>query len=577
MGLFTAMQIGRSALVSSQAGIQVAGNNMANAATPGYTRQAMFLSPSRGQVFGSYSLGRGVGIDAVERQIDEALQARLRSSMADESASNAMNEIMSQLETVMGELSGNDLSSEMGSLFDTWSEATSLISSQSVVVQQADQFAQFARDMRSDIGQIRQQIEAQIDTRVGRANTLFDQVAFLNGEIASAEAIGATANELRDQRGNALDELATLMDISVVEQESGSMDVLVGSVPVVIGTSNRGVGVTRESDGATERTVVTLGSDGTPLGVTDGSIGGLLEARDANIDGTMDRIDTLTAQLIFEINKLHSTGTNLSGLTSATGAFSVAGSDLSTAMNSPANASLAGLPFGASNGGFFVDIRNPNTGASQRVRVDVDLDGITDAGVAGVGDDTSPLAIAEAIDAIDGMNAAFDAEGRLAITADPGFEFSFSDDSSGALAVLGVNTLFTGTSAVDIGVRQGLLDDPSSLMIGRIENGVLIENGTALGVSALRDEGLTALGGISASRFWSDSVEAVASKASIALTNADAGRVVRQSLEAQRASLSGVSVDEESINLLNYQRQFQGAAQVISTADQLLQTLISII
>jgi flagellar hook-associated protein 1 FlgK len=82
---------------------------------------------------------------------------------------------------------------------------------------------------------------------------------------------------------------------------------------------------------------------------------------------------------------------------------------------------------------------------------------------------------------------------------------------------------------------------------------------------------------MSASRFWSDSVEAVASKASIARTNADAGQVVRQSLEAQRASLSGVSVDEESINLLNYQRQFQGAAQVISTADELLQTLISII
>ena len=72
-------------------------------------------------------------------------------------------------------------------------------------------------------------------------------------------------------------------------------------------------------------------------------------------------------------------------------------------------------------------------------------------------------------------------------------------------------------------------------------------------------------------------VESVASKASIARTNADAGRIVRQSLEAQRASLSGVSVDEESINLLNYQRQFQGAAQVISTADELLQTLISII
>jgi len=577
MGLFTAMQIGRSALVSSQVGIQVSGNNMANAATPGYTRQALFLSPSRGQVLGTYSLGRGVGIDAVERQIDDALQARLRKSMSDESASGALNEVLGQLETVMGELSGNDISSELGSLFDTWSEASNLISSQSVVVQQADQFAQFVRDMRSDISLIRGQIETQIDTRVGRANTLFDQVAFLNGEIASGEAIGATANELRDQRGNALDELATLMDISVVEQENGSMDVLVGSVPIVIGTSNRGVDVTRESDGAALTTVVTLGSDGTPLAVTEGSIGGLLEARDGNIDGTIDRIDTLTGQLIFEINKLHSTGTNLRGLTATTGAFSVATADLGTSMNSPANASLAGLPFGASNGGFFVDVRNPATGASQRVRIDVDLDGITDAGLTGFTNDTSPQDIANSLDAIDGLSASFNAEGKLVVSSAPGFEFSFSDDSSGALAVLGVNTLFTGTSGADIGVRQELFDDPSSLMVGRIENGVLIENGTALGISSLRDKGLTALGGVTSARFWSDSVESVASKASIALTNADAGRVVRQSLEAQRASLSGVSVDEESINLLSYQRQFQGAAQVISTADQLLQTLLSII
>ena len=577
MGLFTAMQIGRSALVSSQVGIQVAGNNMANAATPGYTRQALFLSANRGQVMGNFSLGRGVGIDAVERQIDEALQARLRRSMSDESASYAIDEVMTQLETIMGELTGNDLSSEMGSLFDTWSEATNLISSQSVVVQQADQFAQFVRDLRSDVGLIRGQIESQIDARVARADTLLSQLSELNRQIVSGEATGATANELRDQRGNALDELATLMDISVVEQEGGATDVLVGSIPVVLGTTNRGLNVTRESDGGTETTVVTLGSDGTPLDITQGSIGGLLEARDGNIDATIDRIDDLTSQLIFEVNKLHSTGTNLSGLTATTGAYSVATSDLSLSLNNPSNTSFAGLPFGARNGGFFVDIRNPTTGASDRVRIDVDLDGITDAGIAGFADDTSAQDIADALNAIDGLTASFNAAGQLEIASQPGFEFSFSDDSSGALAVLGVNTLFTGSSGQNIAVRQEILDDPSLLMVGRFENGTLVENGTALGVSGLRDVALDGLGGISASRFWSDSVESVASKASIARTNADAGSVVRQSLEAQRASLSGVSVDEESINLLNFQRQFQGAAQVISTADQLLQTLISII
>ncbi|HHN78475.1 MAG TPA: flagellar hook-associated protein FlgK, partial [Phycisphaerales bacterium] len=280
MGLFTAMQIGRTALVSSQVGIQVAGNNMANAATPGFTRQKLFLSPSRGQVMGSYSLGRGVGIDAVQRQIDDALQARLRASISDEAASSTLSGIMDQLESVLGELSGNDLSSEFGTFFDTWSEATNLISSQSVVVQQADQLAQYARNLRSDMTSIRDQLEDQIDVRVQRADTLLSEVAVLNGQIASAEAGGATANELRDRRGSALDELASLMDISVVEQASGSVDVLVGSIPIVMGTENRGVQVTRESDGETLTTLVTMGTDGTPLEVTSGSIGGLLEARD---------------------------------------------------------------------------------------------------------------------------------------------------------------------------------------------------------------------------------------------------------------------------------------------------------
>ncbi|HHN78348.1 MAG TPA: hypothetical protein ENK11_06730 [Phycisphaerales bacterium] len=311
--------------------------------------------------------------------------------------------------------------------------------------------------------------------------------------------------------------------------------------------------------------------------MTSGSIGGLLEARDSNIDATVDRLDTLTSQLIFEINKLHSTGTNLSGLTGVTGELAIASDDQDVALNSVLNTTLAGLPFAPSNGGFFVDIRNPASGASERVRIDVDLDGLKSDGSAGTDDDTTAQDIVDALDAIDGLNASFNAAGKIVLTADTGFEFSFSDDSSGVLAVLGINTLFTGKNATDIAVRQDLLDDPSGMMIGRFEDGELVENGTALAVSALRDEALDALGGVSMAEHWSDSVQSSASRASIAKTNAEAGSIVRESLEAQRAAISGVSVDEESINLLNFQRQFQGAAKVISTADELLQTLIAII
>ncbi|MBZ0173134.1 MAG: hypothetical protein K8E66_12180, partial [Phycisphaerales bacterium] len=225
-------------------------------------------------------------------------------------------------------------------------------------------------------------------------------------------------------------------------------------------------------------------------------------------------------------------------------------------------------------GGTYVTWRD---GTASCVRIDVDLDGIADDGSTGTGDDTSAEDIVGAIGAINGLNASFDPAGKIVISADAGFEFSFSDDSSGALAALGINTLFTGRDGTDIAVRRSLLDDPAGLMVGRFENGELIENGTALGISGMRNAAIEVLGGVSIAKHWSDSVQAVASRASIAATNAEAGSIVLESLEAQRASLSGVSVDEETINLLNYQRQFQGAAQVIRTADELLQTLIAIV
>ena len=87
MGLNGALQIGRSAILTSQAAISVAGNNMANAATPGYHRQVANLSPSRSDAIGrNQFVGTGVSLVSVNRAIDYALQSRLRDAISDENA-----------------------------------------------------------------------------------------------------------------------------------------------------------------------------------------------------------------------------------------------------------------------------------------------------------------------------------------------------------------------------------------------------------------------------------------------------------------------------------------------------------
>lgn len=577
MSLTSALQIARTGLVASQVGVQVAGNNLSNAATPGYTRQNLFLTPNRDQLSGSFSLGAGVGIRAVRRQIDEALQARLRESISVEQAAVQKRGILNQVESILGELSGFDLSSELSTFFNTWSDAANLTQSDATVVEQGQRLSAFIVGLRSDLSRQRVQIESQITERVRQADSVLTEIASLNSQIGGSEIGGAAANGLRDRRDELLGELATLVDIDTIEDDQGIVDVFVGSSPVVLAGVSLGLTVDRVSDGASTTVRIRTQRDGSVVPVGSGSIGGLLDSRDGVIDDVLGRLDRLTQRVIFEVNRVHATGSDSPGLTETFSQSRFPDADRALALNDPLNNTVLGLPVRPTNGSFLVNITNPTTGVSEQIAVPVDLDGIDGSLTFGATDDTSAQDIVSALDAIDGLNASFDPSGRIAITADPGFEFSFEDDSSGVLGALGINAFFTGASSGTIGVREDLAANPSKLTLGRLDNGQFVENGTALQIVALQERALADLGGVSISAYWQEAVQNVANEAGTAQTRADSGRVVRESLQAQRDSISGVSIDEESINLLTFQRQFQGAAQVITVANELLDTLISII
>lgn len=577
MSLTAAMLIGRSGLTASQAGIQVAANNIANASTPGYSRQVMYLEPQRGVSLGSAgTIGRGVSILDVRRQVSEALQSRLWSSVSDEASAGVRADTLGTLESALNELSGYDLTTEMSDFFGAWSEAANLTQSEGVVVQQGQRMAGFIQRLRGDLVRVRTQIEEQLDGLVARANALLDRVAELNTDIAANERGKPNANELRDQRDSAITELSGLLDVTVVEQTDGRYDVLVGSMPVVLGANNRGIEVRQDPNAALE-SVVGIADGGAELELTSGVIGGLIASRDAGIDETVDALDRIAGQLIYQVNRLHSTGTRARGLTSIAGTLAMPAGDRTRALNDPANQTLAGLPFAPENGGFLVHVRHVPTGQLRTVRIDVDLDGLNTDGSSGYDDDTSADDIRAALDGVTNLSASFTGDGRLRIEADPGFEFSFADDTSGALATLGVNSFFTGTEAADIAVRTDLTENPLLLSTGRLVDGVFVQNGTALAIADAQGVAIDALGGVSLREAWASRVQQIANETDEAQDRLAATGLVRQSLEAQRGAVSGVSIDEESINLVSYQKQYEGSARVISVASELLDTLLSIV
>lgn len=577
MSLTSSLNIGYSALTASQLAIQVTGNNLANLATPGYSRQLAILTPMRGSGLPGLNSGRGVRILDVQRQVDQALQSRLWTGVSREHGAARALQIIAQIETTLNELSGFDVSSAMSEFFNIWSEGGNLTTVGPTIVQQGDTLAGHLRQVRRELYEQRSQVDGQLASAVAHADAILNEIARLNAEIVSVEGTAGTASALRDQRDMLVTNLSEFMEVNVIEQSGGNLDVFVGSTPIILGSRARGLTLERTSQGNQISVAVRVTSDGTKLPINDGMIGALLSSRDATINDTIEKLDELAAQLIFRVNRLHATGRNERGFTSLMSTLRVLPADRGLALNDPNNTSLSGLPFGPTNGGFMVHVTSTATGATEIVRIDVDLDGINASGSAGFQDDTSLDDITAALNAITGLSAAVSPDGRMSITASAGYEFSFAQDSSDVLATLGVNSFFEGTSAGDIAVRTDLQADPTGVTLGRDENGTFVANGTALAIAGVQSEALEAFSGMSVDEFWAGAVSNLGVKAGAARTNADATRVVRESLQAQRDATSGVSVDEESLNLINYQRAYQGAARFIQIVDELTRTLISLV
>ncbi len=578
MSLTQSIAIGRTALNASQIGIQVAGNNMANATTPGYSRQIARLTPLRGgSNYPQVSIGAGVQVNSIQRQVDEALQSRLWQTTSDQAAAETTLNLYSQIEGILGELGDNDLSSELSAFFASWSERANQTRSSSSVVQQGEKLANFIRRVRTDLSASATQAERELGGSVVQANELLSQIATLNGAISDAEIGNQPANVLRDQRDQLITQVSELLPVTVVDRGREGTDVLVGSVPVVLGSQSRGLEVTRftDSDGNLQLGIATK-SDGSRLSVESGRIGALLEAQDGVVGDIIRQLDSVTNQLIWETNKLHATGTTTAGFSNISAQLRLNAADRSTAINDPTNSAFGDLPFRPVNGGFVVRVKH-SSGATTETRIDIDLDGRDATGARGFDDDTSMDDIVAALDNVDGITARYNASGQLEVTADDGFTFNFQDDSSSTLAAVGMNAFFTGLDASDIRVRSELQNNPNLLAAGRIVNKTLVENGTALALAQLQDKPLEALEGRSLAGLWRDTVQDTSAGVANKMSAAQAAGTVREALLSQVAAVSGVSIDEESINLLQYQRMYQGAAKLISVADEMTQTLINLI
>ena len=565
MGLISSLSTASRSLEIYTAGIEVAGSNVANANTPGYVREELLLSPAAPFEKGGLLFGTGASADGVRQRIDNNLEAQIHQANADAGSATARQDGYNELQLVLSELSGQDLSTKLNEFTGAVNELVNqpeLLANRQGVVQQGVSLSDAITSTREKIDRVRNGLTAEIGSLADEANTLIDRISFLNQRIIQTESAGllkSHAGALRSDRLTALNRLSEIVPTRIVEEANGTVNVYSGSDYLIIEGTKQYLESYSVADRGVPINKFRFSNTQTDVPLNSGELTGKLEARDNILGGFVDQLDQYASAVIQQVNLIHSSGEGLRGYTELTGTYAV--DDSTAALND------AGLDLTPTHGSFEVKLYNTTTGTTQTTRINVDLDGSG-------GNDTSLDDLQASLDAVTNLNASVDTFGRLKLTTDSGFEVKFSNDTSGALAALGINTFFTGDDSNSIQVQQDLIDDPQLLAVG--QGGGAGDNRNAIELASFMEKEVDSLNGQSIDQFYGLVTAQIAESSSAEKALADGFTSFRDSLMGQRQQISGVSVDEEAIKIMQYQQGYSAAARVISTIDELFTALLNI-
>jgi flagellar hook-associated protein 1 FlgK len=565
MSLFGSIQMARNTLRANEIALQVVGQNIANANTPGYIREEVLLSPAPTQRDGALLLGLGVRVEGIVQVLDEFLEERLRGAVSEQAGAETTQQAYAQLENYLGGLNDNDLSASMVAFFNSISEVLNQPDSRTVrnlAVLQGETLTRDINQLAIRASQLRDDVNTRIANAGDEINRLVEEVRTLNVRIANMEGGNISKSDavgLRDQRLNALEGLAAMMDIRVVEQPSGGVIVYAGGDYLVYEGTAREVEVVQTPEHGFVENNIRIVETQAPLIPASGQLRGLLDSRDTILTGFLDQLDTFSQTLAFEFNKIYCSGQGLTGYSEVTGTAQV--DDPTAALNA------AGLTYTPQNGSFQVLVRNKKTGATKTTDIRVDL--------TGMGHDATLASLTADLNAVPGLSVAIDVNGRLTIASlSSDNEFAFAADTSGALAALGINTFFIGESAATLGVNADVKNDPSKFAASR--GGIGKDTGNAIDLAAFSDRPLAAQNGDSLAVLYERLSGETTQGAAIANTNAESAAVFQQSLHGQKLASSGVNLDEEVVKMMSYQRSYQASARYISILNELLQLTVNI-
>jgi len=571
------LNIGTSALITTQGSLSTTSHNISNVNTEGYSRQRVEQGTRLPNFDGGQYFGSGVEVSSVERIFNSFLADQVRTFTSQEQQLDTFSSFASQVDDLLGspELS---LSTGLQGFFDAVQNVAddpTSISARQVMLTEADTLSQRFNTLDTQLDSYNDQVNLNLDSAVKEVNLLSKGIADLNQVIIEASAGGNGApNDLLDQRDQLINELSALVSVTIINQDNGAQNVFIGSgQALVIGQSSVDLSIVVDPADIT-RSEVGYGPGAINISaqLTGGSIGGLLTVRQEVIDPARAEIDALAAGMVTTVNAQHTVGLTLSGN---------AGGNFFEPTGTPA----------------------PDAGNIRLALVDprdiaVAFPITTTTTISNTG--TAQLEV----NAVDGTDPLFDPLLALDTTNTPSLTFSYDDvaktytvDYAGDTATISYDPATDSGMTIDLSALGAPHTDflggtkpPLTITLSGVPgdtDSFALTNSTSGGFNSVGDNrNALALAELQVTKVLNGGTQSFGDSYGILVANvatrthqADVGQKTQQGLLDQTNlrydSVSGVNLDEEAANLIKFQQAYQAASQIITVSNTVFNSLIN--
>ena len=354
-GLTTSLLAGLQALEASQAALDATSNNIANANTPGYTREVALLSENAENESGGTVTGGGVTLDGIQSVRDELLNLQIQQQTSLQSSADAQSSSLQQIQPYFSS-TGNDIASELSALSSSLAQLSANPSSsaaQQSVLSAGQNLAQSFNSTANGLTSAQNDADQQVTQTVAQINSLTQQIAQLNAQLFSSTVASQNGGTIEDQRDQLVQQLSTLTGITVSQSSSGEVITTANGSPLVMGSQSFNLQTTTGTDGFQQ----VLDSNGNNItsSIQGGQLGGAIQIRDQVIPGFLTSLNTLASQFATAFNAAQAKGYDSNGnpgqnfFTVPSGTAGAAAS-ISVALTSPSQIAISSDGSAGSNG-----------------------------------------------------------------------------------------------------------------------------------------------------------------------------------------------------------------------------------